>query len=155
MEMTKKQQKVYVDILNSYPELKSEVIETIFTLGIKAGMEVVDSKATSGLHPTEEKYPEQTTAFRYMLDQMYELHLVKNQDYSPSNINGVGMIGLATRLWDKTVRVMNLLGFNIEARLISYDVAKEPKNESLEDTFIDLANYGVIGRLMMIGKWGK
>ncbi len=106
-------------------------------------------------HPTELKYPEQTAAFKEMLDKMYQLHLVKNQDYSPSNINGTGMIGLATRLWDKTVRVMNLLGFNIEAKLISYDAAREPKNESLEDTFVDLSNYGVIGRLMMIGKWGK
>jgi hypothetical protein len=158
MEMTEVQQKVFHDILKSYPDIHSSVLESVFTLGIKSGTGVQQQEIVSPvveLHPTELKYPEQTTAFKEMLDKMYHLHLIKNQDYSPSNINGVGMIGLATRLWDKTVRIMNLLGFNIEAKLLSIDTAKEPKNESLEDTFIDLANYSVIGRLMMLGKWAK
>ncbi len=157
MEMTEGQQKVFFDILKSYPEIHSSVLQNTFLLGIKEGVKLLNSEpeASASPHPTELKYPEQTAAFKEMLDKMYHLHLMKNQDYSPSNINGVGMIGLATRLWDKTVRIMNLLGFNIEAKLISIDTAKEPKNESLEDTFIDLANYSVIGRLMMLGKWAK
>jgi DNA polymerase sigma len=156
MEMTPSQEKKLEELQNYYNGVIPAIhIRDIF-LDVLSFIEKENPpKAYPDPHPTELKYPVQTEGFREMLDKMYQLHLVKNQDYSPSNINGTGMIGLATRLWDKTVRIMNLLGFNIEAKLISYDAAREPKNESLEDTFVDLSNYGVIGRLMMLGKWGK
>lgn len=34
------------------------------------------------LHITEQKYPQQTKRFREILEEMYRVHLVKNNDYS-------------------------------------------------------------------------
>lgn len=33
--------------------------------------------------------------------------------------------------------------------------ARDPKNESLLDAFMDLAVYAIIGWLLLIDKWGK
>jgi hypothetical protein len=33
------------------------------------------------------------------------------------------------------------------------DSGKEPENESLRDSFIDLANYAIIGLLVLDGEW--
>lgn len=106
-------------------------------------------------HITEKRCPQQAQGFRDIIERMYKVHLDKNADYSPANILGTGEIGLATRLWDKTIRYMNLLGFDIDAKLISYSGPKSARNESIEDTLQDLSVYGIIGLLMRSGKWGK
>lgn len=106
------------------------------------------------LHPTEKKYPLQTTRFREILDEMYNVHLEKNRDYSPMNINATGIIGIATRIWDKTARVCNLLGFNLQTGEYSSE-RKSTNDESIEDNLKDLAVYAVIGRIYREGKWGK
>ena len=158
MEMTIKQKLTLQEICLLYNKsirLTPEEIKRIFVAGIESELQEQRPVALEALHPTELKYPEQTKAFKETLDKMYEVHLNKNLDYSPTNINGVGMIGLATRLWDKNVRMMNLNGFEIEAHFIAFHGSREAKNESLEDTFIDGANYNIIGRLMLLDKWGK
>ena len=159
MEMTTQQELKLQEICLLYNKslrLTPEEIRRIFVAGIESELwEQQRPVATKAPHPTELKYPEQTKAFKETLDKMYQVHLDKNLDYSPTNINGVGMIGLATRLWDKNVRMMNLNGFEIEAHFIAFHGSKEAKNESLEDTFIDGANYNIIGRLMLLDKWGK
>jgi len=104
-------------------------------------------------HPVEKLYPEQTKAFREILDRMYNLHLAKNADYSPNNVLGYGIIGVATRLWDKVSRLMNLVGFNTATG--EFTAPKEPRNESIDDTLLDLAVYAVIGLILRQGKWGK
>lgn len=72
--------------------------------------------------------------------------LVKKQiDYGPKNISNVPggpMMGLAVRLHDKISRLANLLENNID-----------PNNESIEDTFLDIANYGMIGLMITKEKW--
>jgi nucleoside 2-deoxyribosyltransferase len=90
-----------------------------------------------GLHPTEQRSPIQVKAFLEIVMQMYRLHLSKNSDYSPMNILGTGEIGLITRLWDKIARLMNLTGFRINAELSSFEAPKQPKHESIEDTYYD------------------
>jgi hypothetical protein len=45
---------------------------------------------------------------------------------------------------DKVSRLMNLM-LN----------KKDPNNESIEDTLIDLANYGIMGLIVRRKKWGK
>ncbi len=107
------------------------------------------------LHPTEIRSPIQAQAFREIVGRMYRVHLDKNADYSPANIAGPGELGLATRIWDKCTRMMNLLGFRIDVTRSEHtDVVKTPKNEPLEDTYMDLAVYGIIGLLFRQGKWG-
>jgi len=105
------------------------------------------------LHPTEKASPEQCAEFRAIIERMYQLHLDKNQDYSPMNILATGMVGVVTRLWDKMARIMNLTGFDIRTGTLR--APKQPKNESLEDSFLDMANYAVIALIMSHGKWGK
>ncbi|MEM9944721.1 MAG: DUF4406 domain-containing protein [Cyanobacteria bacterium P01_D01_bin.36] len=104
---------------------------------------------------TEKRCPGQCKAFIDTVMSMYRLHLSKNADYSPMNVLGAGEIGLATRLWDKIARLMNLYGFNIEIASSSHEPPRSPKHESIDDTLIDAAVYSVIGILLRQGKWGK
>ena len=56
----------------------------------------------------------------------------------------LSLIGLGTRLNDKISRLLNLTMNN-----------KEPKNESIDDTLIDIANYAVMGLIVRSKLWGK
>jgi hypothetical protein len=67
----------------------------------------------------------------------------KQQDYGPHNISKFGLVGLLVRINDKFERLCNLIQNKLD-----------PENEPLEDSFLDLSNYAVIGRLIRQGKWG-
>jgi hypothetical protein len=45
-------------------------------------------------------------------------------------------------MWDKIARINNLT-----------DSGSDAKHESLEDSFKDLANYAIIGMMVLRGKW--
>jgi hypothetical protein len=67
----------------------------------------------------------------------------KQQDYGPHNISKFGLAGLLVRINDKFERLCNLIQNKLD-----------PENEPIEDSFLDLSNYAVIGRLIRQGKWG-
>lgn len=74
-----------------------------------------------------------------------DLLIQKHNDYGPSNISdapGGPLNGLSVRLHDKVARLNNLLSNN-----------KEPENESIQDTFIDILNYAIIALLVIDNKW--
>jgi hypothetical protein len=76
-----------------------------------------------------------------------ELLVRKHKDYGPKNISGSpgGPInGLRVRMHDKLARINNL-----------YESGVEPENESLRDSFIDMANYALIALLVIDGDWDK
>jgi hypothetical protein len=78
-------------------------------------------------------------------DELAELLLSKHKDYGPKNISdspGGPLNGLRVRMHDKLARINNLIDNN-----------KEPENESLEDSFKDMANYAIIGLLVLRGRW--
>lgn len=80
-------------------------------------------------------------------DEAIEVLLSKHEDYGPSNIAdapGGPVNGLAVRLHDKVARLSNLI-----------KTGEVPKHESLRDTFLDIANYGLIGLLVLDDKWDK
>jgi hypothetical protein len=104
-------------------------------------------------HGTEKRMPEACQMFQDTTAKMYQLFLEKNMDYSPQNIKGTGMVGIMTRFWDKTSRLMHLMGFNTETG--EYFAEREAKNETKEDNFIDAANYSIIALIYRAGKWGK
>lgn len=106
------------------------------------------------LHPTEVKSPVQATSFMRLIMKLYRIHLDKNADYSPANILGTGDIGIVTRLWDKMARMLNLSGFKISVTLDSFEEPQDAVNESLMDTFYDMAVYAIIGILHKRGEWG-
>jgi hypothetical protein len=77
--------------------------------------------------------------------ELADLLLSKHDDYGPTNISrspGGPVNGLRVRMWDKFARINNLV-----------DSAKGPQHESLEDSFKDMANYAIIGLLVLRGKW--
>jgi hypothetical protein len=74
-----------------------------------------------------------------------ELLVQKHDDYGPDNISdapGGALNGLSVRLHDKVARLNNLLSNH-----------KKPKNETIEDTFIDILNYALIALLVLDSKW--
>jgi len=70
------------------------------------------------------------------------LFIQKQLDYGSGNIARFGELGVMVRANDKIERLRTLLLENREA-----------KNEPIEDTWRDLANYGVIGLLCHLGLW--
>ena len=79
--------------------------------------------------------------------ELMKLLLSKHDDYGPKNIAdapGGAINGLRVRMHDKLARINNL-----------FDSKNEPKHESLEDSFIDMANYAIIGILLLRDKWDK
>jgi hypothetical protein len=105
-------------------------------------------------HPTECHSPIQAKAFAEVLGQIYRTHLSKNQDYSASNVKLTGEIGVVTRLWDKMARLLNLSGFRFECSVGQYTAPKNPAHESIDDTYLDLSCYAIIGLLLRRGQWG-
>jgi hypothetical protein len=109
----------------------------------------------TGPHITEQRSPVQAKAFMETIMEMYRVHLDKNADYSPANILGTGELGLMTRFWDKTSRLMNLYGFRLEIKQAEYTAPRQPKNESVQDSWMDAAVYAIIAILLRQGKWGR
>ncbi len=138
------------DSVKKHFELVSEaefdkVVEKENTI---AGLGVIEVFETS--------YPELSSEFKKIQDEMYEMFARKHMDYGLNNIALGGdlknendkkfsLTGLCIRLTDKISRLKNLLtnGKNFV------------KGEGMEDTFIDIANYGIIGLLVGRDKWKK
>lgn len=72
----------------------------------------------------------------------------KQSDYGSTNISTTGELGVMVRTQDKVSRVRNLLMKELKG---AGDA--EAQNEPLEDSWKDMANYGVIGLLLRRGKW--
>ena len=79
--------------------------------------------------------------------ELEKLLISKHKDYGPRNIAdapGGAINGLRVRMHDKLARINNLVDNN-----------KNPEHESLEDSFKDMANYAIIGLLVLRDKWDK
>jgi|TARA_B110000438_G_C15413603_1_gene478696 hypothetical protein len=75
-----------------------------------------------------------------------QLFDTKQQDYGSGNISATGEIGVACRLQDKVSRMRNLLLKELKGE-------SGINHESLEDTYLDAANYCLIGLLLKRGLW--
>lgn len=78
-------------------------------------------------------------------DELVTLLLSKHRDYGPKNISdspGGPLNGLRVRMHDKLARINNLT-----------DKGAAPQYESLEDSFKDMANYAIIGLLVLRNQW--
>jgi hypothetical protein len=77
--------------------------------------------------------------------ELTDLLLSKHRDYGPKNISqapGGAINGLRVRMHDKLARINNLV-----------DSGASPEHESLEDSFKDMANYAIIGLLVLRNRW--
>jgi len=79
--------------------------------------------------------------------EVYTVFCEKQADYGPTNIAVGGEQGVTTRIGDKVSRLFELLG------LTSRENSGEPANESVRDTWIDIADYGLIGMIVHDGDW--
>ena len=96
-------------------------------------------KDTTTLDPKFKRDVENT------FNELKELLLSKHLDYGPKNISdspGGPINGLRVRMHDKAARINNLVDKN-----------KNPQHESLEDSFKDMANYAIIGLLVLRKQW--
>jgi hypothetical protein len=104
----------------------------------------------------EEEYPQLSDEFIKIQQEMYVMFAAKHLDYGLNNITLGGdlnnpedkkfsLTGLCIRLTDKISRLKNLL----------INGKNYVKGEGMEDTFIDIANYGIISLLVGRGKWKK
>ena len=66
-----------------------------------------------------------------------ELMMDKQRDYGPKNISMFGEFGVLVRMNDKIQRLLNLTAHN-----------KDPEYEAIEDTWMDLRNYGQIALMV-------
>ena len=113
--------------------------------------------------------------------RMFHLMLSKQKDYGPENITKAGIRGIVTRSNDKIERLKTLVGdpdkqvtqaksviLNIPEDATALEMANaikdiseilapsaSVKGESVEDTLLDLADYGLIGYMLYMGAWGK
>lgn len=79
----------------------------------------------------------------------------KQQDYGSQNIARHGEYGVLVRCDDKTARLANLLK-NRKTMVLSDDPKEcepAPVNESVLDSWLDLANYGIIGAMCHRKEW--
>ena len=82
-----------------------------------------------------------------IMDEIGNLLIAKQADYGPGNINnafGGPINGLLVRIGDKFERLKNL-----------FKSGSQPKYESIEDSFKDMANYAVIALMIQRGTWPK
>ncbi len=111
----------------------------------------------SSINVFEKEYPELSKGFKNIQQEQYEMFASKHLDYGLSNIalggdivNNEGdkkfsLTGLAIRLTDKVSRLRNLM----------VNGKNYVEGEGMEDTFIDIANYGIIGLLVGRNQWKK
>ena len=104
----------------------------------------------------ENEYPELSEEYKRISEEMYEMFARKHMDYGLNNIALGGdlknsedkkfsLTGLCIRLTDKISRLKNLL----------INGKNYVKGEGMEDMFIVIANYGIIGLLVGRDKWKK
>jgi hypothetical protein len=82
-------------------------------------------------------------ACRIVAAECIALLISKQKDYGKDNILEFGELGLLIRANDKMARLKNLL-----------KSGTVPRNENVEDTWSDLANYAIIA-LMVRWDWWK
>ena len=89
------------------------------------------------------------SAFKIELHKRFaeaeQLLIKKHLDYGPTNISrapGGALNGLRVRMHDKQARINHLI-----------DTGAQPQNESLRDSFVDLANYAIIALMVLDKAW--
>ncbi len=113
-------------------------------------------KEQSAVEYCEEKFPQTTTEFKKILDEMYDTFCKKQRNYGPDNISvgsslesdedrNVALNGLWFRKNDKIQRLKQLV------------VKGQPDEvgEAIVDTYQDLSVYGVISQIVSRNKWAK
>ena len=131
---------------------------------VEERMDVIGQNGNDGLHYDkldnaisfiEKNLPMTSKMFQDIQFNQWELFCKKQKDYGPGNISvgtnletdeevKLALMGLWFKMNDKIQRLKQLVIHN-----------QEPENESLMDSFMDLANYALIAQLVKKQVWGK
>jgi hypothetical protein len=102
------------------------------------GKEALDSFRTGTDSPFTEAVQQKFQHAKHVL-------LSKQKDYGPKNISqapGGPLNGLRVRMHDKLARINHLI-----------ESGATPEHESLQDSFLDMANYAIIAMMVLDGEW--
>lgn len=77
---------------------------------------------------------------RELLKDLRKILIAKQFDYGHGNILKFGEFGVLVRVNDKIERLKTLIAKN-----------KNPKNESIDDSWLDMINYGIIAMMLRKG----
>jgi hypothetical protein len=83
-------------------------------------------------------------AFAKVCAELLKMFIRKHKDYGKGNILDTGELGIAFRVNDKLKRLQHIHGNG-----------KKPSNESIDETWIDIAVYAVIAVLLRNGQFKK
>lgn len=83
-------------------------------------------------------------AFDLICQEMLTTFIKKNKDYGKGNILDTGELGIIFRINDKLNRLKNL-----------QSKSAQPENESIDETWLDIAVYAAIARLLRNGQFKK
>ena len=103
----------------------------------------------------ESKYPETAKEFKRLQEQQYRVFCEKQMDYGPGNIS------VGTNLETEEERKMSLTGlwFRMNDKIQRMKTllmgGQKVNNEPLEDSFLDVSNYGIMSTIVSNKKWGK
>lgn len=81
-------------------------------------------------------------AYKQVLDELYTMFLKKHKDYGKGNILSVGELGISLRVTEKIERIKHLLM-----------QSGGPANESIDETWTDIAVYAILAKLHRSGKF--
>jgi len=105
----------------------------------------------------EKEYTELAEEFKRIQSEQYALFASKMLDY------GINNISLGSTLEDKEDVKLSIMGIwlrcndkiNRLKNLIKRDGHNFVQGESMTDSFIDIANYGIIAMMVLRNKWKK
>lgn len=104
----------------------------------------------------ENSYPKMIAEFKKIQKEQFDLFCKKQHDYGPGNISvgtqlqtedeiKLSLTGLWFRMNDKIQRLKTMLMSGRKAAV----------EESMEDAYLDVSNYGIMAAIVARGKWGK
>lgn len=103
----------------------------------------------------ESGYPDLDESLYQLLQEVFSLFVKKQRDYGPGNINAFGEFGILVRTNDKIERLKNLYSKNSFTQNPGEKVNIPTSNESVDDTWMDIATYAMIALLVRRGQWPK
>jgi hypothetical protein len=83
-------------------------------------------------------------AFAAVCGELLQTFIRKHKDYGKNNILDTGELGILFRTNDKLRRLQNILSAD-----------KKPANQSIDETWMDIAVYAVIAILLRKGQFEK
>jgi len=116
-----------------------------------------DMTMTDAESVLKQAYPEMIAEFKIIQKQQFDLFCKKQHDYGPGNISvgtqlqtkdevKLSLTGLWFRMNDKIQRLKTML---LDGRVAAVN------DEPMEDSYLDVSNYGIMATIVARGKWGK